>query len=296
MGNSINSKLIVICIAVSLCFSAPFFLYHQKNTFIVFCNVGQGDGIYMRVKNSVDIVIDTGPDDRILECLGTYMPLNDKSIDMVIVTHPQEDHIGGLEHMLSHYEVKNILMSRLTNTSSLFKRILYAINKKKIPVTYVNAGDKFMIGTDELDILWPSSNFQEEHIIAADSVMHLSALDDNDFSVIAKLKEGLYTILFTGDASPSVLNQLRYEDVHDTTILKVPHHGSINGLSHYFLELANPRLSVISVGKNNKFHHPSKEIIEMLETDHKSYLRTDMLGSIRIILSPSTFLIQYDKK
>ncbi len=296
MGNSINSKLIVICIAVSLCISVPFFLYHQKNTVIVFCNVGQGDGIYIRIKDSFDIVIDTGPDNRILKCLGTYMPFNDRTIDMVIVTHPQEDHIGGLAYLLSHYEIKNILMSRLTNTSSLFKRISYTMRKNAVPVTYVNAGDKVMIGADELDILWPSRKFQEEHITTTDSNMHLSRLDDNDFSVVTRLKEGLHTILFTGDASPSVLNQLPVEGIHDTTILKVPHHGSINGLSDYFLELANPQLSVISVGKNNKFHHPSKEIIHLLETQHRSYLRTDLLGTIILTLYATTVSIDYDKK
>ena len=290
-----KSKSFIILIIICICLSFPYVALRDNHTFIIFCDVGQGDGIYIRIHDTYDIIIDAGPNNAILECLGKYMPFYDRTIDVAIMTHPQEDHIAGFEGILTRYTVQMVIMSRLTNTSKLFSRIVTIINNQHIPVSYIKAGDILDFGRDKLIILWPTLEFQNEHIIDTGNNMRLSRLDDNDFSVIALLKEGSQSVLLTGDASPSVLGTFAQKDLNQISILKVPHHGSINGLSHYFLSLANPQLSVISVGKNNTFKHPSQEIITMLEKNHNKYMRTDQHGSIRITLFDSFFKTDSEK-
>ena len=295
MQEAKSPKHLLILMIICLVLAIPFFVFREKHTFIVFCDVGQGDGIYIRIHDTYDVIVDAGPGNAILSCLGKHMPLYDRTIDVAIMTHPQADHIEGFESILSRYNVSMFVMSRLTNTSKLFRRIEKLLVSQHVRVTYIKAGDSIAFGTDSLKFLWPTEDFQNKYIFSAGNDMRLSRRDDNDFSVISLLREGSHTVLLTGDASPSVLATFTAADIHDITIFKVPHHGSVNGLSHYFFSLANPGLSVISVGKNNKFGHPSAEIISMLKDKNKKYLRTDIYGSIKVTLLNETFTSETER-
>ncbi len=295
MQEAKSPKHLLILMIICLVLAIPFFVFREKHTFIVFCDVGQGDGIYIRIHDIYDVIVDAGPGNAILSCLGKHMPFYDRTIDVAIMTHPQADHIEGFESILSRYNVRMFVMSRLTNTSKLFHRIEKLLVSQHVRVTYIKAGDSIAFGTDSLKFLWPTEDFQNKYIFSAGNDMRLSRRDDNDFSVISLLREGSHTVLLTGDASPSVLATFTATDIHDITIFKVPHHGSVNGLSHYFFSLANPGLSVISVGKNNKFGHPSAEIISMLKDKNKKYLRTDIYGSIKVTLLNETFTSETER-
>ena len=295
MQEAKSPKHLLILMIICLVLAIPFFVFREKHTFIVFCDVGQGDGIYIRIHDTYDVIVDAGPGNAILSCLGKHMPLYDRTIDVAIMTHPQADHIEGFESILSRYNVSMFVMSRLTNTSKLFRRIEKLLVSQHVRVTYIKAGDSIAFGTDSLKFLWPTEDFQNKYIFSAGNDMRLSRRDDNDFSIISLLREGSHTVLLTGDASPSVLATFTAADIHDITIFKVPHHGSVNGLSHYFFSLANPGLSVISVGKNNKFGHPSPEVIAMLERSNKKYMRTDIYGSIKLTLLNETFTSETER-
>src|SRR3989344_562127 len=142
MFDSPFSKLTIF---LSLLFSSLiiFFIfftsYFSSKTTIVFCDVGQGDGAYIRLKNRIDILVDAGPDRKILECLGKYMPFYDRSIELAILSHPQKDHFGGFLYILDRYDVKKFWMSPVYNTNPTFARLLDKIDAKSIPLEFPKA-------------------------------------------------------------------------------------------------------------------------------------------------------------
>ena len=255
-----------------------FFAYLSvKNNFktvVVFCNVGQGDATYIRVKNQIDILIDAGPNNAVLNCLGKYMPFYDRRIEIALMSHPQKDHIGGFLTVLQRYHVDKFIMTKIDNPINLFSQLKTTIKMKNIPVLFANSDLKFNIAGDSFEILWPTDRFINEN--------KQSNLDLNYFSIIFVFKERAFRALFTGDAPPQILNRLLNQPDLESTILKVSHHGSKNGLTAAFLNLADPKESVISVGKNNPYGHPAKEILDMLKASKTWIRRTDLEGDIVI--------------
>lgn len=256
---------------------------NEHKTIVAFCNVGQGDGAYIRINNKIDILIDAGPDQRILDCLGKYMPPFDHTIELVIMSHPQKDHIGGFLYVLPRYRVNKLAMTQLRERSKTFSDVLKRVRDNRIAVIFVTQGMRFTFEDADITFLWPSEDFLKKNLQfdpLHDENYALSSLDDNDFSVVNFFQQGNYRILFTGDASIPILNRLSYQSDLKTTILKIPHHGSKNGLTPSFLKLADPRVSVISVGKHNSYHHPSKDVLDMLQASKTQVRRTDEEGDI----------------
>lgn len=275
---------------------------YDKQTKVVFCDVGQGDASYIRVKNQVDILVDAGPDKKVLTCLGKYMPFYDRKIELAILSHPQKDHFGGFLYLLDRYQIEKILISPLDNPSQSFKQLKKKLSQKKISIYFPKAGTKIKILNDSLNFYWPTEEFIAKNLILPLSyldndrrqneqdilrVLGASSLDDNNFSLVLSFEENNFRVIYTGDATPQVLNTLDLSVVTPssgnetkTTILKIPHHGSKNGLTKKFLQLANPMVAVISVGKKNSYGHPAKEILEMLQASKIKIKRTDEEGDI----------------
>ncbi len=257
----------------------------DSRTLVVFCDVGQGDGAYIRLENKIDILIDAGPDRKILDCLGKYMPPYDHTIELAIISHPQKDHIGGLLYVYPRYHIDRLAMTPLRERSKTFSDVLKRIQDDHTMVVFVKQGMRFTLKDANITFLWPSEYFLEKNLQfdpLHDKNYALSSLDDNDFSEVFFFQQGNYKILFTGDASISTLGTLSHQSNLKSTILKVPHHGSKNGLTLSFLKLADPRVSVISVGKHNSYHHPSKEVLDMLQASKTQIRRTDEEGDIVI--------------
>src|SRR3989344_4746103 len=148
------SKLtVVLSIFLSLIVVTFIFISDSNNskTTLVFCDVGQGDGAYIRVKNQTDILVDAGPNRKILDCLGKYMPFYDRSIELAIISHGQKDHFGGFLYILDRYDVKKIWMTQLYNPSQTFKQLLDKTKTKSITVEFPKAGEKFLIGQAIVD-------------------------------------------------------------------------------------------------------------------------------------------------
>lgn len=245
----------------------------DKRTLVVFCDVGQGDAAYIRIKNSFDIVVDAGPDKKVLDCLGKHMPFYDRKIEMAFLSHPQKDHYGGFVYILERYQIERFIMSPADNKNQTFNDLDRALQLEKAVVKPYYSGTRLKIGSEtSLNFLWPDKEY----------IMRLikSKTDVNNFSQIFILREGSTTVLFTGDATPEVLNILSEQSIPQVKILKVPHHGSKNGLNSKFLKLADPDISVISSGKNNSYGHPSFSIIEMLQASKTKIRRTDKEGDI----------------
>lgn len=235
----------------------------DDRTKIVFCNVGQGDAAYIRINNKIDVLIDAGPDKSILLCLGRHMPFWDRKIELAFLSHPNIDHYGGYSHISDRYKIDKFITVKSPIVSKTYKKLLEKIMDKSIPVLYKYSGDKILLGKDtKIILLWPPKN--------------LRSSNDNDFSSVIFFNG----VLFTGDASPFVLSRLSNGSIDNIYILKIPHHGSKNGLIKKFLDLADPGIAVISVGKNNPYGHPDKQTLDMLKAKNIDIRRTDVEGDI----------------
>lgn len=285
----INFKkfLTIVIFGVLTFFGYWYFSQKNKTTKVVFCDVGQGDASYIRIKNQFDLLIDAGPDRKILNCLGKYMPFYDKKIELAIISHPQKDHYGGFLFLLDRYKFEKILIPPIKSSSTEFRQLIEKINQKNIILNFPLADNKINILNSQLIFFWPSKDFLAKNLIfdspqLNNQVLGVTSLDINYFSLVFLFKENSFKILYTGDAPSLILTKISnlYQSNIKTSILKIPHHGSKNGLNDFFLKLADPTLAVISVSSKNSFGHPHQKVLEMLKAQGIKIRRTDIEGDI----------------
>ncbi len=249
---------------------------------VTFFDVGQGDAIFIETLNQTQVLIDGGPDKTVLEKLSQTMPFYDRTIDLLILTHPDADHITGLVEALNYYQVEHILTSGFEKDTAVYRRWRELINEKNIPLTIVQAGQKVILSKGViLEILWP-----EQPLAGIKSA--------NNASVVGRLIYGQTEFFLTGDIEKKIEQRLLNQDWNLTSdILKVPHHGSKTSSNYNFLKAVNPQIAVISVGLNNRYKHPHAEVLERL----KNYLlyRTDKNGDIEISTDGIGFAIKTEQ-
>jgi competence protein ComEC len=243
------------------------------NLKVVFFDVGQGDSIFIKTPNGNHIIIDGGPDNKVIEKLGREMPFWKRTIDVMILTHPHADHIVGLIEVLRRYKIKNVLWNGMDYNSSIFLEWKKLIEKEGAKIYVVQDGSKVKEGSAlYLNIINPY--FSEN-------------LDRNDIdnnSVVSHLIYKEYSFLFTGDIFAQKEKELvkRKEESVKSNVLKVSHHGSKTSSDEEFIKYVSPEIAVISVGKNNRYGHPNKEVLERLIMNGAYILRTDEVGDIKI--------------
>jgi len=240
------------------------------NLHVVFCDVGEGDGIFILTPAGHKILIDGGPlPSRFLECVGKRLPFWERTVDLIILTHPDTDHLTGLVPVVERYEVKAVLESGLKGDSEAWKRWEELLEARKIPRYEARKGTIIRLSDGVLiQIVHPES-------IA-------SCPNDNACSVVARLTYGKASFLFTGDIDSDVEAELVREGVElSSAVLKVSHHGAGNATSQAFLEAVKPMIAVISVGKDNPFNHPAKAVLDRLRG--VKVLRTDLCGTVEIV-------------
>jgi competence protein ComEC len=262
---------------------------------IVFCDVGQGDATYIKMPQGADILIDGGPNDKVLSCLGRFMPFYDRTIDLVFLTHPQADHFQGLISVLQRYNVNYFVSSDVEATGEEYQKLKQVINKRQVKTKKVFTGDQIKIGESYVSILWPEKNWLAQENTLSGNILSSSTLDTNLFSLLINFKWEKFDLLVTGDMDSNSqtemfnlsLDRLLPEKIQ---ILKVPHHGSKNSFSDNFIKILQPKLSVISVGKNS-FGHPNISTINKLQEWGK-VLRTDVNHDIEIISDGNKYWVQ----
>lgn len=280
-----------------------------SHTRIIFCDVGQGDGVYIRTKDRQDILIDAGPSTKILNCLGRHMPFYDRTIELAFVSHPQHDHYSGLNHVIDRYNIKQLLLSPVEGYGDSFDLLGKKITDGKIDQSAIYSGDRIRLSTNAyIKVLWPQKDYLYDHLQtvgnanANTSVLgfYTPTIDPNQLSQVLLFKENFFEALFTGDLDfekledrgYKIMSQFKKEVSGGLEVLKVPHHGSKNGLSADFLKLADPDISVISVGKKNPYGHPSKSILDMYRALKKTYKTTADHGDIIIEVTDKNFVIK----
>lgn len=243
---------------------------------IVFCDVGQGDGILIYQK-SIQILIDGGPDRKMLSCLGKYMPFYDRRIEFVILTNSDLDHYGGLIDILERFEVLGFGTSPVVKDDLGFTELVRALEIEKITPLNLSKGDYIQFGKLRLNTLWPLNGAK------LPAVARKSSSEINENSVVLSLEYGAFKSLLTGDIVPPATNSLIEFTTTPVELLKVPHHGSKNGLTVELLETVKPKLAIISSGKNNQYGHPHAVVLEMLTKYGVNLKRTDIHSNIHIV-------------
>jgi competence protein ComEC len=251
-----------------------FDLKSHKFLEVNFFDVGQGDAIFIETPTRHQILIDGGPSSKIIEKLVREIPFWDRSIDLIILTHPEKDHITGLLEVLKRYRVENILWTGIVRNIPEYKEWLNLIEKEKANVKIAKAGQK---------IFCKNCQWKIEIFYPFESLEGMEFEDSNDTSIVSKLIFGNSSFLFTGDIYKDVEESLALTPFDlNSKILKVAHHGSKTSSSENFLEKVLPEVAIISVGEN-KYGHPNKETLEILEKYGIRVLRTDREGDIKII-------------
>ena len=251
---------------------------------IVFCAVGQGDAVYVRFPDNRDMLIDGGPNDSVLQCLGRHMPFWDREINILVNSHPQNDHLKGLVSVLDRYKVDCVVRSQIAGPGDLYAQFIDAIKKHHVSDRLVTAGEHISVGATSLSVIWPSAS-QIARMQPAAGVLGVSTDTNlNDGSLVFLLRYGSFDALFPGDADSHVENSYSGDQLADGSVevLKVPHHGSKTGMTQAFIDWIKPAVSIISVGKNS-YGHPSAEAIDMLQKAGSAIHRTDQEGDIEII-------------
>lgn len=283
----VSGILIGIVLLFAYLFSLPDGKLH-----IVFCDVGQGDAAYIRSPNNQDMLIDGGPNNRVLDCLGRHMPFYDRRIDVVLLSHPQKDHLQGLIEVVGRFEIGTFIIGVEGNDSDGFRQLVEVLKEKQIPLKNLFTGDSFRLGNLSFDILWPERKWVAEKVRSSQlavrsdegTVLGMSTdADLNSFSYFFHLTYGDFNALFTGDGDskiqPVIMQTVQLPDIE---VLKYPHHGSKTGILPAFLDKIAPELAVISVGKNS-YGHPSNEALQLLKDRNITIERTDVDGDVEII-------------
>lgn len=265
--------LLIICITVK-------FVPILKNTDlrIFFIDVGQGDSsLIITPKNKV-ILIDGGgsPNENYDVGKSTLVPyLLDRGItkvDYMMISHFDNDHVGGLMYVLKSLKVKNILISKQFKESKEYKEFIELVNKKKTRIITVKQGDVIKIERDiNFNILCPTPKLEFD--------------DLNNNSIVAKMTYKSFSILFTGDIEKEAENKMlkKYNQATlKSTVLKIAHHGSKTSTIQEFINIVNPKITLIGVGKNNNFGHPNGEVLARIKNVGAKIYRTDENGEIML--------------
>ena len=255
---------------VSLILFGVIFQTRNQKLFVAFLDVGQGDAILIS-QGSAQVLIDGGASgQKLMEKLGEQIPFWDREIEVVIATHPDADHIGGLVDVLRNYTVDHAIESGAKSDSQVFGAYEKIIEDKKTSKLLAVRGMKIKISDEiELEVLSPNGENME------------NLKDTNSASVVTRLSFGENSFLLTGDLPLDLEAQMLKNNLFSSTkVLKVSHHGSKTATSVEFLNKVNPEQAVISVGKNNRYGHPTSEVLERLGAKNISIFRTDILGDV----------------
>lgn len=236
---------------------------------VAFLDVGQGDSIFIEAPNGNQLLIDGGANRQVLRELSRVMPFYDRSIDVVLGTHPDKDHVGGLPSVFENFNVDFYIDPGLPDSSGFYQELLNDVRREPAEKIVARRGITIVLDDNvRLFILFPDRD--------------VVGLESNDASIVARLVYGDTAFLFTGDSPQKIENHLISLDAGalKSDVLKVGHHGSNTSSSDLFIGFVAPRFSVISSGKENRYGHPHEEVLKRLIAFQSTILRTDEAGMI----------------
>jgi len=244
---------------------------HRGNLRVSFLNIGQGDAIFIESPTGNQMLIDAGPNAKVLRELGKVMPFYDHSIDIALATHPDKDHIGGFADVLNLYNVNTFLEDGNESETNIDDTMEAIADQKGVRRIIAERGMVIDLGGGaKIFILYPIGNVE--------------GWETNRASIIAKLVYGNTSFMLTGDSPQEIEKYLVGLDGEklDSDVLKAGHHGSRTSTSVEFVSAVTPTMAIISAGKDNSYGHPHKETIETLQAAHAEILSTAEMGTITL--------------
>src|SRR3989338_11204152 len=279
-----------IALVVALFLSLDIFVWRtialtkpSDNLNIYFLSVGQGDSELVILPGGVKILIDAGPDNKVIGELDSILRPTERYFDLVIVSHPQADHFNGFIDVLKHYQVGAFIHNGRAGAAQSWKELAKTVKENKIPAVALAAGDKIDYLESKLDILSPNENF-------------INSKELNDTVLVALLQSQSAKVLFTGDVGKKIEDYLINKLDFKVDVLKVAHHGSKYSSGREFLAAILPKISVIEVGKNS-YGHTTEEVLNRLAAVGAAIYSTDRDGTIKMVFPKKSSEIQvFNKK
>lgn len=236
-------------------------------------DIGQGDAILIESPTGTQVLIDGGPDRSVVRELPKEMGILDRSLDMVVATHPDKDHIAGLADVFARYTVATYLDSGVVHHSPYVDALAHAVETEP-NLTHLTARRDMQIhlgGGAYLEVLYPDRSIE--------------SVESNTGSVVMRLVYGATSFMLTGDAPAAVENYLVSLDgtALQSTVLKAGHHGSKTSTSAQWLAHVQPQVVVVSAGKGNSYGHPSPEVVERIQEFNAELLSTIERGTIELV-------------
>ncbi len=263
--------LVTLLVSVSITWLLPYLAIPATAEYlsVTFLDIGQGDAILIETPDGVQVLIDGGPDGTVLRRLTEELPWFDRTLDTIVGTHPDKDHIGGLVDVLQRFKVSQIITTENKGETMVSATFQNSLISEGVPVVMARAGQVYQIGASTtLTIFSPASNPE--------------MLESNTASIVAKLSYGEIDFMLTGDAPSGIEEYLvkTYGTQLQSEVLKLGHHGSKTSTSDSFLDTVTPHFAVVSTAKDNTYGHPAPNVMEAVTTRGITLLNTAQSGSI----------------
>lgn len=243
---------------------------------VTFLDVGQGDATLIESPYGTQVLIDGGRGRSVLHELNRALGFFDRSIDVVVATHPDADHIGGLIEVLKRYEVSTILMTENESDTPEYGAFMERVREEGAVVRYVRRGERYdfgvgRAGSTTLTVLFPDHDPR--------------ALESNTSSIVAELEYGVTSFMLTGDSPAAIEAYLVSKDGESlkSDVLKAGHHGSRTSSSEVFVSAVSPTYVIISAGKDNSYGHPHREVMDRFTAHGIITKNTADEGSISVV-------------
>lgn len=232
-----------------------------------FLDVGQGDAILVRLPGGKNMLIDAGPNSSSDKVVGYLKKEGIKKIDVLVGTHPHEDHIGGMAEVIKNFDIGSIYMPKVTHTSKTYKRMLEAIKGKNLKINSAIEGMDIPLEGVEAKILAPSKDMSSDNL--------------NDYSVVIRLVYKDTVFIFQGDAEAKTEERILdgAYDIH-ADVIKIGHHGSRTSSTKEYIDKVNPKYAVLMLAEGNDYGHPHRQTMELLKGKGITIYRTDQCGTI----------------
>lgn len=236
---------------------------------VVFCDVGQGDATLIRTPGRHDILIDGGPNAAVLDCLGRHLPPFDHTLEMVVATHPDNDHVAGLALVAQRYTIARLVVSGKEDDLPAYQALLSTVAASGGEIVLATSGQQWQFGEVIGTVLWPPPDFA------------VAAKENNSTSVTLRFTSGPASVLLTGDLPAAQERQIIASQAElASSLLKAGHHGSATSSAPGWLDAVHPQAVIVSAGKNNRYHHPALVVLERLAQAQVPVYRTDQQGDI----------------
>lgn len=243
---------------------------------IYYFDVGQADSILI-LNNDTAMLIDAGNNadgPLLVDYIKNKLKIN--KIDIVVGTHPHEDHIGGIDDIINNFDIEDIYLPEVITTTKTFEDMITAIENKDLAISIPEIGEKFKLGEADFEVIYTGTDDK----------------DLNATSIIINMLYGEKTYLFTGDTTEEVEDTILNQNI-DIDVLKVAHHGSRYSSSYEFLKIATPDYAIVSVGEENSYEHPHQEAINRIKKHTNNIYMTKDVGTILLTSDGKEIEIEY---